>query len=168
MKMTKRFQHFISANLSTVLGLTVTALLLGVSGCVSKPPMPSAVRTVTYKQPAEAVWQAVLQEAATINTNLVADWTLGTVKVAPAMIYEAQFPIRDYAYEPAGVGKHWSSSRVQADFRVREISPSETQVTVDCRFFRYDANADAAWRPWVSNGYYEQYLLKQIQGRLPQ
>jgi hypothetical protein len=120
----------------------------------------------------------VVQEAAVLSTNSIADRLTGSVQTGDVAVHESWFSITNYACEPMSAFQDWSTARLSASFTVLPKSGNETQVTIACHFYRFSTStcrayrfralAPDVWRRWASNGRFEQQLLSNITGRVSQ
>lgn len=154
-------------SLSAALFLGCAAAFL--SGCAHPGPGCGVIQqSISIPLPFEAVWPAVVQEAAGLSTNSIADRLTGSVQTDEVALHESWFPINDYACKPAGAFEDWSSARLTTSFTVLPKSGNETQVTISCRFYRFCTSSSDVWRRWPSNGRFEQQVLSNIAARATQ
>lgn len=137
------------------------AVLLVMAGCVHRSK--GIHNTVVINQPFEMAWPAIVKTARQMNPDASADMTTGVVSTGEFLTAE-NFHIEDCAKPPRRLFPFWTDTRVSATFTGRENKAGQTEVTVQCQFFRFNSNGDV-WEVWRSLGRLEPYLLAQMQGQ---
>jgi hypothetical protein len=137
------------------------AVLFIAAGCVHRTK--GIHNTVVIDQPFETAWPAIVKTARQMNPDASADMTTGIVSTGEFLTAE-NFHIEECARPPRRLFPFWTDTRVSATFTGRENKAGQTEVMVQCHFYRFNSNGDV-WEVWRSLGRLEPILLAQMQGR---